>query len=855
MSGETRRFGLIYQVTRWLLKPWISRIRTLNVDLETLRGLQQRGQTLCVGHVVSYIDFLIINEYLARHGCQTLAFTHGLNPFLVLPFRPAWRQWRALVLRGRQRREAIQLEFLFEALAEGGHGLLFLKKANKRPGGKIHYYQGIFGRLATQAADRDQDVYFVPTAVFLTRMRKKNTRRTLYEIFFGTYDVPGRFRKALQLFFNFRKGGLVFSRHIDFAKELAKLGDLPEGSIGKRFRWTLLLHLNQEDRAYRGTTKRTVGRKVRKILKERRLNQELEKVAKRQKRSLDSVRREAEKTLRHIASDTSERMINLLRILFDFVWARTVERIDIREEDLRKVREVSKYGSVVFLPCHRSHVDYLVFAYSFEVQGLSPPRFAAGENLAKWPLGMIFRRSGGFFIRRSFKGEVIFPLVFEAYIRHILRERQNLVFFMEGTRSRTGKLLPPKVGMLAMILDAWRQGVVDHLPLVPVTIDYGKVFEGQAYLHEVSGGEKQQENLASVIRSSKVLNRKHGVIRIRFGDPIFLSDYAKTKGLDRGSIGFRNKIPFLHGLGLEVLNRVNDMVTLTAGNIVAGLLLGNPRRGMLMKELNDLFVITVRHLRRRGVEMAFTEKSLDQAVENALVTFEKWETLVRVEVGGEVVLNIPEQKRAEMEYYKNNGLHFILDIALFCLGFQLLAGVSRTRTNVLAIAVEVFQLLHSEFVTRIAQPTEDIMNGASKALEHIGAIVAEGDRLVLGDYPPGRGLVQISAQLLVNFLESYFITAEAVLGLPPDFEMDHKKLLKTCLSRAKLLYAVGTVHRQESMNTVTFSNALEHFGKQGWLKVKRSDGQKYPSIRLNVEQVEAFKACRTRIHGWLSLLQ
>src|SRR5690606_15948456 len=152
-----------------------------------------------------------------------------------------------------------------------------------------------------------------------------------------------------------------------------------------------------------------------------------------------------------------------------------------------------------------------------------------------------------------------------------------------------------------------RQGIVEDLPLVPVAIDYGKVFEGNAYLREKSGGEKQAENLAAVLRSGKVLKRKHGVVRMRFGQPVVLKQYVADQGLQRETLGFKTKVPLLNNLGNHIMNRINLLVTLTAGNIIASILLANPRRGMTLKDLHALFVISVRYLRHRKVELAFTE--------------------------------------------------------------------------------------------------------------------------------------------------------------------------------------------------------------------------------------------------------
>jgi len=854
MPEGKQEFGWIYHMLRILLKPWVSRLRPLKADLEMFQTLQQNGQVLFVGQFVSFLDFLIVNEFLEKNGYQPIPITHGISPFLVYPFGKAWRIWTASLFKPRGTRQRMTIERVSQEIQAGKNAFLFLKQPPKLWQSNVHFYQGMFGRIAEESVERERPTYLVPTSVFLTRRRKSDTPRTLAEIFFGTYDYPGKFRKFWQLLRGVNRGGFIFSRHIDLTQEIGEQRRIPLHQAEKRLRWTLLFHLNGEDRAYRGPTKRSVERKVRKILKERRLNEELKQVAERQNRSFESVYREAKKTLHHIASDTSDRVINVLRMLFDFVWARTIEEIDVPQEDLDRVRELNKEGPVVLLPCHRSHVDYLVIAYSFEVAGLNNPRFAAGENLSKWPMGLIFRRAGAFFIRRSFKGEVIFPLVFEAYFRHILRQRNMVAFFIEGGRSRTGKVLHPKVGMMAMVLDAWRQGIVEDLPLVPVTVDYGKVFEGQAYLREKSGGEKKQENLGAVLRSSKVLKRKHGVIRVRFGEVVRLADFARENGLERDQIGFKKKIPFLHQLTHKIMRDINSNVTLTAGNILAALLLGNPKRGMTLTELRGLFVIAVRFLHHRKVELAFAEKKLDMALENALATFEKWETIVRVAVGDEVVVNIPENKRSEMEYYKNNGLHFILDLALFCQAFLCLSPESRTMANIKEMAAEFYRFLSEEFIPQKDFPTMKQMEAAYKSLEVIDALKKRGDLVAYGEYQIGRGLVQVLGHMLLNFFESYFVVAEEVSRLEPRVGVDRKKLLRQCMTKAKLLYAVGTVRRQEAVNNLSFSNALKWYSNNQCLNFKNIKGQKNPLVVVTPEHKEKLQVTKDKLFEWVSIL-
>lgn len=855
MSQVPPKFGVIYMVLRALLRPWLKRVRVLSSDENLKDFAKGEHQVIFVSQVVSFIDFLIINEQLQDQGLPPMRHALGITPFLILPFSEAWKISRERMFKPWQDRRNMELTHFQNELREGHSGYLFIKRVPKWFNRDPFFYQGVFGRLANTIGKEEPITVLFPVSVFLTRMRKKGTKRTLFDVFFGTYDVPSRLRKFTQLMFGTRKGGTVYSKPINLNEERKAKGEMEEARIEKRLRWVLLFHFQKEDLAYRGPNKRSLSSKVRKILKEKRLNEELEKVAERQNRSMDSVMREAEKDLFNIASDTSERVLNSLRILFDWVWKRTIEGFDVRQEDLDMIRELNKKGPVVCLPCHRSHVDYLIFAWIFEVYGLSNPRFAAGDNLSKWPIGTVLRRAGGFFIRRSFKGEVIFPLIFEAYIRFVLRERNILVFFMEGGRSRSGKLLHPKIGMLGMLLDAWRQGVVEDIPLVPVTIDYGRIFEGQSYLRERHGGDKKKEGIGSLLRSGKLLKRKHGVIRLRFSEAISLNDYVTQAGFERDNIGFKSRIPLLHQLGFDVLRDINRKVTLTAGNLIAGLLLGNPKRGMTVEHLRRLYLITIRFLRERHVEFAFDDETFNEAFDNALATFEEWGAVVRVSVGGLTVVNIKEDSRHELDFYKNNGLHFILDVALFSMAFKSLPAHQHQVEKITERAQYIYDILSVEFIEGEDFVNKERMQVAFDELSTDDTLEIRDKRVVPGTFQKGLDLVDINAHLLLNFVESYFVVAETLSDMKPDEALDRKKFLKQCSAKAELLFAVGTLRQKDSINHLTFANALTRFNKKNWVKLETVKNQRHPNVVVAEKRREELNEAKMELFQIMSSLE
>src|SRR5437763_3680148 len=193
----------------------------------------------------------------------------------------------------------------------------------------------------------------------------------------------------------------------------------------------------------------------------------------------------------------------LLEAIFNRIWPRVFTALEI--VGLENVIECVKEHPVVLVPCHRSHFDYLILSYIFHLNYLSPPHIAAGDNLSFWPMGPLFRGAGAFFIRRSFEDDELYKMVFRKYLTFLIREGYTQEFFIEGGRSRTGKILTPKLGMLSAILGAFVDGVRHDLYLVPVSIHYGRVVEEEAYKRELVGADKEKESIWSLLKARRLL--------------------------------------------------------------------------------------------------------------------------------------------------------------------------------------------------------------------------------------------------------------------------------------------------------------------------------------------------------------
>jgi glycerol-3-phosphate O-acyltransferase len=204
--------------------------------------------------------------------------------------------------------------------------------------------------------------------------------------------------------------------------------------------------------------------------------------------------------------------------MLDFVWTRIFQGIRVR--NFESIAQIAKQGSVIWMPCHRSHLDYMVLSYILKKRGIALPHIAAGINLNFWPVGLILRRSGAFFIRRSFQGNRVYSHAFSQYVSYLLKNGFPVEFFHEGGRTRIGKLLSPKRGMLNMCVASLIQNKQENCYFVPIYIGFEKVMEGDAYARELRGSKKTKESFFSFLASLKNLFENYGQVDVSFGTPI-----------------------------------------------------------------------------------------------------------------------------------------------------------------------------------------------------------------------------------------------------------------------------------------------------------------------------------------------
>ena len=290
------------------------------------------------------------------------------------------------------------------------------------------------------------------------------------------------------------------------------------------------------------------------------------------------------KMVLEMAAKQNKRIVRGFATMLDRVFNTMFAGLDAQPEELETLREAARRGPLIFCPSHRSHVDYLVLSYVLVSAGMIPPLVAAGENMNIFPLGTMFRGGGAFYIRRSFREDPLYRATFAAYLRHLLLAGVSIEFFPEGTRSRTGKCMPPRFGMVSAVLDAYQAAprALSTAAFIPVDITYEKVPEIDAHLAERDGAKKKKESSLDLLKLPRLLTNEFGKVSVRFGAPIQIGAFLEQEDADLDQS--EEKRRFTSRLAYKILGGIAQASEVSATGLVAGVLLAAEERAVAPHE-------------------------------------------------------------------------------------------------------------------------------------------------------------------------------------------------------------------------------------------------------------------------------
>jgi len=666
--------GSLYDSGRFSLSRFLegvlSRVELAEETVEELKNLSTKGVVVFAQKNASQLNALILRNVLTRKGVAIPAYCHAMNMVLWQPFAAAFKCVFSRLFNLIFKKNSLnpfKTEYLKRLTLGRKISLIYLRDSEFLGSS---YVKDPLIQLIHAQKEMNLPIFIVPV-VFSYGKRREKKDKTIEEILFGQVENPDPLRRVITFFRYSKKASVILARPVNLSEHLENMNARSHESISYNLRRELIDRINEEKRAIVGPVLKSREEIIVTVLRDAYLVKAMEEQAMAEKKDFKLVFKEARKYLREIAADYKDFYIDIWEKILSWLWNNIYDGLVLDKEGLSRVRDISKRMPYVIVPCHRSHIDYLLLSYVFEKSSIQIPFVAAGTNLMFWPAGPIFRRSGAFFLRRSFKGNVLYGEVFAKYVKVLLKEGLPIEFFIEGGRSRTGKMVMPKYGMLSMIMQAYQEGISSDLAIIPVFIGYDRVMEEKSYLEELGGASKTKETATDVIRSGGVLRKRYGRVYVNIGETIFLQSYLASleKPLDDMTLPERQSL--YRKIGYEIVGEINKVSVVTPFSLIAAGLLCHYRRGISHDDLMDIIDDLYDYLSYRKVKFASTFANREKAVADALALFESSGLISKMGVEEEdeeedveeIVYSLDDDKRLNLEYYKNNILHFFVPLS------------------------------------------------------------------------------------------------------------------------------------------------------------------------------------------------
>ncbi|NOI68462.1 glycerol-3-phosphate 1-O-acyltransferase PlsB [Vibrio sp. 99-8-1] len=648
--------------------------------------------------------------------------------------------------------------------------------------------------LAMHDEDPDLDVQLIPITVMWGRKPGKEEDLRPY---LKAMNAP---QKAMSLLLAGRDCMVRFSPVVSLRYMADSHGT--DKSIAHKLARVARIHFSRQRMAASGPNLPVRGQLFDRLLNSEVIRNAIADEAASKNISLEKAQKEAHSIIDEIAANFSYSLVKKGDKILGWLWNKLYQGLNI--SNAATVRRLAQDGhEIVYVPCHRSHMDYLLLSYVLYNEGMVTPHIAAGINLNFFPAGFIFRRGGAFFIRRSFKGNRLYSTIFREYLAELFSKGYSVEYFSEGGRSRTGRLLQAKTGMLAMTIQAMLRGLDRPVTLVPVYIGYEHVMEVSTYAKELRGKRKEKENAGQVIKTLRKL-RNFGQGYVNFGEPIplnqYLNDHAPewTKDIDPLNAPRPEWMtPVVNQLAVKMMTHINNAAATNALTLCATALLASRQRALAKDTLVsqiDSYLSLLKNVPYSDTT-TLPEKSPEELVKHAL-TLDKF--VVESDTMGDII-SLDRQQSILMTYYRNNIIHLF---ALPSLIAQLIVqneslSVDEIKTSV----TQLYPFLKKELFLRY--DTEQVTEVVESIIEELARqqlIIAKDGQVTLNDL--NIQSLMLLGRTITETLQRYAIAIN-LLGSNPD--LDKSQLEKKSQEVAQRLGRLHGINAPEFFDKGVFS--------------------------------------------------
>lgn len=752
---------------------WWVRTTVLPEDVDDFR-LDDGKPVFYILDTYALTSMLILDRICRDRGWPAAdeAFVEGS---VDLPRRyGASRRYRGLFIRRpMRRRNSLMLEKLIQAVEAGNLG----------------------------------DVRIVPVSVLIGRAPEKE--QSIAKILFSeNWDIGGRFRRLLTTIINGRATFVQFGKPVSL-REVSAEGQGSEIDL-RRVSRLLRVHFKRVRTAAIGPDRSHRRTLVDRVVHADSVRHAVAQKAKRENIEIHKAEAEARKYAREIAADYSYSFVRIAELLLSWFWNRIYRGVEVFH--FGSFREAQQGHEIVYVPCHRSHIDYMLLSFILYRRGFVPPHIAAGINLNLPVVGRFLRYGGAFFLRRSFRAQPLYSAVFNEYVATILDKGVALEYFIEGTRSRTGRSLPPRAGMLSITVRAFLRSRERPVLFQPVYIGYERLAEGDSYISELSGSEKKPESLSDFRNVINILRKNYGQVQVSFGEPIRLApllerhcpEWAEQEYEPDGKPEWLPKL--VNELADDIIVNINRAAHVNPVNLLASALLATRKHALDQDDLEAMIGVYQRLLRMTAYSdrITITELTPGQVIEYGL----DLGIIERQTHALGDIIRVSPRNAVLLTYFRNNIAHLLAMPAWIACCFLNNQRVRKTRVRRLSEAVYPF-LKKELFLPWSPEEVPVIVQRCTDSLVRLGLLGMSGDYL---QRTPGGSDQTYYLRLLGNAMlqtfERYYITI-AVLAKNGSGKLGRQQLEQLCTQSAQRISLLHELDAPEFSDRTLFKQFIE----------------------------------------------
>ncbi len=798
-------------IARWIATFLFGAMELSDKLQDRVWNLRKSGTVVFVQRRRSWVDTVVFNFLFLKHKLPIIRVLGGdMNLTLVGGFREMFKAFFRSIGIGRKPPDTkLFTERLADELSAGHEILVYLAKG---PSLVKEFFSGNdpFPVIVKTARQSDRPVYLLPQYIIWDQT-PDHTKATVTQQIIGAQEEDTLARKVYSWIKMLRYAKVECANPIDVREFIGRQTDGPsDREIVQRLKIELLHEFERERRVFSGPKLKQRPDMKAEILRDEWFLGRMLELGEESGQGRDELIFKANKILDKMASDYSHLSTRALNAVLVQAWKRMWDGIELDPTELEKLREAMREGPVLLLPNHSSHADYLLLSTQMYANDIIPPHIAAGDNLSFWPLGPIFRGSGAFFMRRSFKGDKLYKLVFDAYLRFLLKEGYLIEFFIEGGRSRSGKMLGPKYGLLSSMIEHYFAGDCPRLSIMPVGVDYDRVFEEGSFKKELEGAKKEKESVLALVKIVRFFGEKRGRVYVKFGEPLRLREWSARRNQTMDDAD--NRKTFTADLASEIVNRIQGQRSASPTALVCAALLPDPGRPVEPVEFQTRVEILLAVVKAAGMKLP---ASLSGTLKDALSTLHvrlydlKHSKVVLIdEATGQITF--PRNSTLVLDYYRNTLVNMLSDFSLTALSIMAVP-----ESPVAATASEKqFELIESLIGDQFVRPNRRTSDQRYRALGEIGLVTLANGESPLHTSIRDREGMRIVAALTRPNLESAWLVLDS-LPLLDGRSMKKGDFAKLLAKRSTDLLKTGELTHVESSSRARVDETLQSFQSLG----------------------------------------